>query len=46
MKGTDLLIPHNYDENMYLGKIRGTSFSTPVRAAKLALDDIMRGCGV
>ena len=46
MRGTDIMLPHDYQEDQYLGKFRGTSFSTPVRAAKLALDGMMRGCGL
>ena len=46
LRGTDILIPHDHNENISLGQVRGTSFSTPVRAAKIALTDMMSEFGL
>lgn len=44
--GTDILLPNDCTENIKIGQVRGTSFSTPVRAAKIALTDIMTELGI
>lgn len=43
LKGTDIDYPTDLPEGQYLGKLSGTSYSTPVRAAKLALNKMMEG---
>lgn len=43
LKGTDLELETGLQTGQYLGKLSGTSYSTPVRAAKLALNDMMKG---
>lgn len=46
LRGTDILLPHELEENISLGRVRGTSFSTPVRAAKIALTNMMTELGL
>ena len=43
LKGTDIEYPTDLPEGQYLGKNSGTSYSTPIRAAKLALNKMMEG---
>ena len=43
LKGTDIDYPTDLPAGQYLGKLSGTSYSTPVRAAKLALNKMMEG---
>ena len=43
MKGTDIELDADIPDGTFLGTIKGTSFSTPVRAAKLSLNEMMQG---
>lgn len=43
LKGTDLDYPTGLPAGQYIGKFSGTSYSTPVRAAKLALNKMLEG---
>lgn len=44
LKGTDIFLDteENIASGKYLGTIRGTSYSTPIRAAKIALNEMMK----
>ena len=41
LRGTDIGIEHDKPVNKFLYNLRGTSFSAPVRVAKLALNDML-----
>lgn len=43
LKGTDIEIDADIPNGTFLGTIKGTSFSTPVRVAKLTLNEMMEG---
>lgn len=43
LKGTDIELDADIPDGTFLGTIKGTSFSTPVRAAKLSLNEMMQG---
>lgn len=45
LKGSDIILDceQNIPLGKYLGSIRGTSYSTPIRAAKIALNEMMNG---
>ncbi len=43
LRGTDFPIKHNLGPHKYVETIAGTSFSAPIRSAKLALNEMMEG---
>lgn len=43
LSGTDYPLKFSHEPGSFLGVINGTSFATPVRAAKLALNEMMEG---
>lgn len=43
LRGTDFPVKHNLGPNKYVETIAGTSFSAPIRSAKLALNEMMEG---